>query len=64
MTQGDALETYCPIFTAALIIRNGIIQNEEAAQCLGDLCMFWRWKSTDDENDDGYCGFVGKGGAL
>lgn len=66
MTPGDALETYCPLFTAALIICGGDIgvQNNETAQCLGDLCMFWRWKNPDDENDDGYCGFVGKDGAI
>ena len=66
MTQGNALETYCPLFMAALIVRGGNIsvQNNETAQCLGDLCMFWCWKNPDDENDDGYCGFVGKEGAL
>ena len=65
MTQDDVLETFCPLFMTALIVRDGCvsIQSEDTVKCLGDLCMFWRWKSTDDANDDGYCGFVGKEGA-
>ena len=43
MTQDDVLETFCPLFMTALIIRDGCvnIQNEDTVKCLGDLCMFW-----------------------
>lgn len=59
MTESEALETYCPFFAAALIVRDGDMtaQNEKAGYCLGGLCMLWRWK-TDRE---GYCCIANKG---
>ena len=60
MTEAEAKTKWCPMVRYDDQMANRDEPHHSNANCIASACMMWRWRGSEPECDQGYCGLAGE----